>query len=131
MADSDDGKAVVRRYLEEAWNNGNVEVLDELFTPELAGRLKSLIQAFRTGFPDWHCVIDDFVVEGDKVVNRWTGKATHTGNFFGIPPTGKAVTVEGITIHQIVDGRIVADWSQSDQLVLMQQLGVAPGPGGQ
>lgn len=131
MAESDDGKALVRRYLEEAWNNGNVEVLDELFTPELAARLKPLIGAFRAGFPDWHCVIDDFVVEGDKVVNRWTGKATHTGNFFGIPPTGKAVTVEGITIHQIDGGRIVADWSQSDQLVLMQQLGVAPGPGGQ
>jgi steroid delta-isomerase-like uncharacterized protein len=129
MAD-EDGKELVRRYLEEAWNSGNVDVVDELFTPELAGRLKPLIQAFRTGFPDWHCVIDDFVVEGDKVVNRWTGKATHTGNFFGIPPTGKAVTVEGITIHEIADGRIVNDWSQSDQLVLMQQLGVAPGPQG-
>ena len=75
-------------------------------------------------------MIDEFVVQGDKVVNRWTGTATHTGNFFGIPPTGKQVTVEGITIHQIADGRIVADWSQSDQLSLMQQLGVAPGPQG-
>jgi steroid delta-isomerase-like uncharacterized protein len=127
--DSEQGKELVRRYLEEAWNKGNVDAVDDLFTPELAARLKPLIGAFRTGFPDWHCVIDDFVVEGDKVVNRWTGKATHTGNFFGIPATGKSVVVEGITIHQIADGRIVADWSQSDQLVLMQQLGVAPGPG--
>ena len=129
MADVD-GKELVTRYLEEAWNKGNVDVLDQLFTPELAARLKPLIGAFLTGFPDWNCVIDEFVVEGDKVVNRWTGKATHTGNFFGIPPTGKPVTVEGITIHQIADGRIVADWSQSDQLALLQQLGVAPGPQG-
>ena len=78
---ADDGKELVTRYLEEAWNNGNVDVVDELFTPELSARLKPLISAFRAGFPDWHCVIDDFVVEGDKVVNRWTGKATHTGNF--------------------------------------------------
>jgi steroid delta-isomerase-like uncharacterized protein len=125
-----DGKELVIRYLEEAWNKGNVDAVDELFTPELAARLKPLIQAFRAGFPDWNCVIDDFVVEGDKVVNRWTGTATHTGNFFGIPATGKAVTVEGITIHQIADGRIVQDWSQSDQLSVLQQLGVAPGPQG-
>ena len=129
MADND-GKELVIRYLEEAWNQGNVDAVDELFSPELASRLKSLIGAFRTGFPDWNCVINDFVVEGDKVVNRWTGTATHTGNFFGIPPTGKSVTVEGITIHQVADGRIVNDWSQSDQLTLMQQLGVAPGPQG-
>ena len=127
--DAEQGKEVVRRYLEEAWNQGNVDVLDELFAPELAGQKRALVGAFRTGFPDWHCVIDDFVVEGDKVVNRWTATATHTGNFFGIPATGKPVVVEGITIQQVADGRIVADWSQTDQLVLMQQLGVAPGPG--
>lgn len=127
MAD-EDGKALVRRYLEEAWNQGNVDALDELFTPELAARQKALVAAFRTGFPDWHCVIDDFVVEGDKVANRWSAKATHTGNFYGIPATGRSVVVEGITIHQIADGRIVADWSQSDQMALMQQLGVVPGP---
>jgi steroid delta-isomerase-like uncharacterized protein len=129
MADDEAGKELVRRYLEEAWNQGNVDVVDELFTPELAVRLRQLIGAFRTAFPDWHCVIDDFVVEGDKVVNRWSAKATHTGDFFGIPATDRPVTVEGITIHQIADGRIVADWSVSDQLAIMQQLGVAPGPG--
>jgi steroid delta-isomerase-like uncharacterized protein len=126
--DSEQGKELVRRYMEEGWNSGNVDVVDELFTPELAARARGLIGAFRTGFPDWHCQIDDFVVEGDKVVNRWSAKATHTGNFYGIPATGKPVVVEGITIHQVADGRIVADWSQTDQLVLMQQLGVAPGP---
>ncbi len=129
MVDSEAGKELVRRYLEEAWNEGNIAVLDELFTPELVTRLTALIGAFRTGFPDWNCVIDDFVVEGDKVVNRWSAKATHTGDFFGIPATGRPVTVEGITIHQIADGRIVSDWSQSDQLALMQQLGVVPTPG--
>ena|SRR5947209_15476757 len=129
MADSEANKAIVRRYMEEAWNKGNVDVLDEVFTPELVARLKPLVGAFRAAFPDWHCVIDDFVVEGDKVANRWSCTATHTGNLFGIPPTGKSVAVEGITIHEIVDGRIVSDWSQSDQLSLMQQLGVVPSPG--
>src|SRR3954447_13642217 len=129
--DSEQGKELVRRYMDEAWNGGNVDVIDELFAPELAPRLKSLVEAFRAGFPDWHGVVEDFVVEGDKVANRWSAKATHTGNFYGIPATGKPVAVEGITIHHIADGKIVSDWSQTDQLVLMQQLGVAPGPGGQ
>lgn len=127
--DPEQGRELVQRYMEEAWNQGNVDVLDELFTPELVARLRPLVGAFRAGFPDWHGEVADFVVEGDKVVNRWTARATHTGNFYGIPATGKPIAVEGITIHQIADGRIVADWSQTDQLALMQQLGVAPGPG--
>jgi steroid delta-isomerase-like uncharacterized protein len=126
---AEENKAIVRRYLEDAWNNGNVDAVDQLFVPELAEGIKQQILAFRAGFPDWHCEIDDFIVEGDKVVNRWTGTATHTGTLFGIPPTGKKVTVEGITIHRIQNGKITNDWSQGNQLQLMQQLGVVPAPG--
>lgn len=120
----------VRRYLEEVWNQGKVDVVDELFVPEIGAGLKERVKAFLIAFPDWHCVIDDLFVEDDKVVNRWTAAATQTGPLFGIPPTGKRVTVEGITIHHLKDGRIVNDWSQADQLGLMQQLGVVPAWGG-
>ena len=125
MADAEANKKIVTRYLEEAWNNGDLDALDELFAPELVDGMKQTITQFRTGFPDWHCVIDEFVVEGDLVVNRWTGNATHTGTFFGVPPSGNKVTVTGITIHEIRDGKIVRDNSEGNQLGLMQQIGAA------
>ncbi len=123
MADKEANKEIVRRYLEDAWNTGDIDAIDDLFAPELVGGIKQTIQTFLEAFPDWHCEIQDFIVEGDVVVNRWVGKATHQGTFFGVPASGNAVTVEGITIHEIKDGRIVRDLSQADQLGVMQQIG--------
>jgi steroid delta-isomerase-like uncharacterized protein len=91
--------------------------------------LKPNLIAFRAAFPDWHCEIEDFVAEGDRVVNRWIGRGTHKGDFFGIPATGKSVTLTGVTEHRVENGKIVNDWSVGDQLGLMQQLGAVPSPG--
>jgi steroid delta-isomerase-like uncharacterized protein len=77
-------------------------------------------------FPDLERTIEDLVAEGDKVVARWTAKGTHTGDFQGIPPTGRVATSSGITIFRIVDGRIVEEWSESDMLGLLQQVGAIP-----
>jgi steroid delta-isomerase-like uncharacterized protein len=123
MADKEANKEIVRRYLEDAWNTGDIDAIDELFAPELVEGIKQTIGMFRTAFPDWHCLIEDFIVEGDMVVNRWVGKATHNGPFFGIPATGNSVTIEGITIHEIKNGKIVRDLSEADQLGLMAQIG--------
>jgi steroid delta-isomerase-like uncharacterized protein len=79
-----------------------------------------------TAFPDLERTIEDLVAEGDKVVARWTAKGTHTGDFQGIPPTGRVATSSGITIFRIADGRIVEEWSESDMLGLLQQLGAIP-----
>ena len=125
MADTEANKAIVRRYLDEAWNAGKLETIDELYAPELAEGVKQTIGQFRIGFPDWHCEIDEFITQGDLVVNRWTGHATHTGTFFGVPASGNKITVTGITIHEIRDGKIVRDDSEADQLGLMQQIGAA------
>jgi steroid delta-isomerase-like uncharacterized protein len=114
------------RYMEEVFNQRRFEVLDELFAPELLGRIKQTSLPFLNAFPDWHGTVDDIIVEGDKVVNRWTGHGTHLTNAMGMPPTGKPVTLHGITIFRIADNKIVEEWTQMDQLGLMQQLGFIP-----
>jgi len=81
-----------------------------------------------SAFPDSHYTIDDMVVEGDKVAVRFTFSGTHKGEFMGIPPTNKKVTVSGIYIDRIVGGKLVEEWGYSDTLGLMRQLGLAPTP---
>ena len=81
-----------------------------------------------SGFPDGRLTIEDQVAEGDVVVTRWGGRATHTGEFMGIAPTGKQVAVEGIVINRLADGKFVEAWQQFDRLLMLQQLGVAPMP---
>ncbi len=102
---TEENKALVRRYLEEAWNKGNVGILDELMASDYARYMsgqasplnregqKQRITAFHKAFPDLHLTIDDLVAEGDKVVFRITVRGTHQGAFMGISPTGKLVTV--------------------------------------
>jgi predicted ester cyclase len=80
-------------------------------------------------FPDGHMTIDDLVVEGDKVVARYTLTGTHKGEFMGIPATNKKVTGWVIEIDRVAGGKCVEGWSRMDTLGLMQQLGVVPTPG--
>jgi predicted ester cyclase len=70
--------------------------------------------------------IEDQIAEGDRVVTRWSGQSTHQGEFMGIPPTGKTVRVTSISIDRVAGGQIVESWWESDQLGMMQQLGVVP-----
>jgi predicted ester cyclase len=81
---------------------------------------------FRSAFPDIAHTIEDQVAEGDKVVTRLRAHATHTGDLMGIAPTGKGVTIEGISIWRIADGKIEECWFNYDALGLMRQLGVIP-----
>jgi steroid delta-isomerase-like uncharacterized protein len=80
-----------------------------------------------TAFPDLVRTVEDLVAEGDRVVARWTARGTHTGDFQWIPPSGNFATSSGITIFRIADGRIVEEWSESDMLGLLQQVGAIPG----
>jgi steroid delta-isomerase-like uncharacterized protein len=128
-------RAVVHRFVEEFWNQGQIAAADELMsrdavihepvsgTPE---DLKAMAISMREAFPDWHSTVEEMVVEGDRVVERWTGRGTHEGEFQGIPPTGKRVTVPGVVFYRISDGKIAEFRGQFDRLSLMQQLGVIP-----
>jgi steroid delta-isomerase-like uncharacterized protein len=129
-------KAVVRQFVDEFWNRGNLNAADELMTGDAVihepvagkpGDLKAVATAIRAAFPDWHSSVDEMLVEGDRVVERWTGRGTHLGEFQGIAPTGKRVAVPGVVFYRITDGKIAEFRGQFDRLSLMQQLGVIPG----
>ena len=114
------------RYMEEAFNQRKFEVLDEIFSAELMPRIGPSVVPFLTAFPDWHGTVDDIIAEGDTVVNRWTGHGTHLVELMGIPATGKPVTLTGITIFRVAGDKIVEEWTEMNQMSLMQQLGVIP-----
>ena len=134
---SEENKAIARRFA-EVFETGDLSVLDELLAsnfvdhnpfPEQAPGaegMKQLIGIMRATFPDMTVTTDDMIAEGDKVVSRWTGTGTHQGEFMGVPATGNKVTVTGIGIDRIVDGKIVEHWEQFDAMGMMQQLGAIP-----
>ncbi len=84
--------------------------------------------AYYAAFPDFHHTFQDIIAEGDRVVVRWIASGTHTKPFMGIPPTGKAVTVTGITIYRIQDGVLMERWVNFDELGMLRQLQVATIP---
>jgi predicted ester cyclase len=119
-------KAVIRRLIEEVLNGGQLEVIDELYAPELAGAARRWITPFRTSFPDVHMEVVDLIAEGDKVVGRFTCSATHLGAWLGHTPTGRHFErIDEVSIFRLRDGRIIQVWSLEDSLGRLQQLGLA------
>jgi steroid delta-isomerase-like uncharacterized protein len=127
---------VITRYFEEVWNQGDVDRLDDLLTPDYVNHspsipnprpgpadLKPIVRAMREGVPDLHYEILDLVIEGDRaaVFTRVTG--THHGTLFGIAPTGRSFDIRQMQIEWLKDGRIWQHWRITDELALMQQLG--------
>jgi steroid delta-isomerase-like uncharacterized protein len=135
-------KAFVRRFFEE-WNKGKAAAMAEIDKTwatnvvfhsgvgrEICGLkdFKQFFSAYYDAFPDIHWTLDDMVVEGDKVAVRWALTGTHKGEFMGIPPTNKKVTMWGIEIDRVAGGKFVETWVRLDTLGFMQQLGVVPAP---
>ncbi|WP_373500882.1 ester cyclase [Desulfococcus sp.] len=135
---SEANKTVVRRIVEEIWNGKNHDRIDEFYaadfvnvdpsSPEVknVGQFKQWVVEMNAGFPDEQVTIEDLIAEGDKVVKQWSAKATHTGNFMGIPPTNKKTNMRGITIYRIVEGKVKECVWSYDAYGFMVQLGVIP-----
>jgi steroid delta-isomerase-like uncharacterized protein len=135
-------KTVSRRFFEEVFGNGKLNVLDEIIAKDHVtngpGALpglptgpegaKQLVAVYRNAFPDLRFTVDEQIAEGDKVVTRWTGHGTHQGELVGIPATGNLSTVSGIVVDRFVNGKIAESWGIFDQFGMMQQLGVIPTP---
>ncbi len=134
-------KALVRRELEEIFGRGRLDVADEIVAPDYVGYdpalpepargpegLKQWAAGYRAAFPDLAVTVEEQVAEGDTVVTRWTARGTHQGELFGIAPTGKEMTVTGMSLERIADGRIVEDWTSWDALGLLVQLGAVEMP---
>jgi predicted ester cyclase len=121
---SEANKAVVRRLVAEVLNGDHLEVIDELYAPELAPAARRWIAPFRASFPDVHMEIVELIAEGDKVVGRFTCSATHQGEWLGQAPTGRRFErVDEVTIFRFRDGKIVHAWSLEDTLGRLRQLG--------
>jgi steroid delta-isomerase-like uncharacterized protein len=133
---SEENKALVRRVFEEGCNKRNVALYDELipdcvYRGPLVGELRGeayrqFLASVHAAFPDGRWTIKDQVAEGDKVVTRWSFTGTHQAELMGLAPTGKQVTISGILIDRIVEGKIVEEWEEYDTLGMMQQLGALP-----
>ena len=129
-----ENQRIIERRVEEIWNQGKLATIDELIATNLIsngqpiGRegFRQFVTAVRTAFPDIHFTVEDTVVEGDKVVIRYTGRGTHQGAFAGIPATGKHVQFPGIDIFRIANGQMAEEWLMYDQLGLLQQIGALP-----
>lgn len=138
-------KATSRRWYEEIFNQGRLEVADEICAADYTNLdlygppggwphgpegTKAVVMTYRTAFPDVHFTVEDQIAEGDEVATRWTARGTHTGPLpGGIGPTGKPVVVTGISVERYDNGKMAESRVNWDFLGLLQQLGVVPSPG--
>jgi steroid delta-isomerase-like uncharacterized protein len=140
---SEENKAQVRRLLEEGFSQGHTEVVDQVFNPDFvcydpnsesgevrgSETIKGEIEYFRNAIPDLTYTIEDQIAEGDKVVTRYTASGTHQGEFFGVGATGEWITMSGIIVDRLEDGKMVEEWPEYDLLGVMRQLGAVATPG--
>src|SRR2546425_11240091 len=119
---TEESKAIVRRFVDQAQSRGNLNAIEEIFDPGFVDHgnppglpptrdgVRQLFTMLWTAFPDLHATIHDQVGEGDKVVTRKTLSGTHRGDFMGIPPTGRSAAFDIIDIVRIRRGKIVEHW---------------------
>jgi len=136
---TEENKTIVRKY-REAHNQNNLAALDSLVAQDIVSHAalpglppglqggKLAHQAFLAPFPDLQTTTEDLIAEGDRVVERYTARGTHKGEFMGAPPTGKKFAIETLVIYRLAGGKIVEMWGLNDSQALMMQLGLMPAP---
>jgi steroid delta-isomerase-like uncharacterized protein len=136
MGTTERNKVVIEKFLEEVINQNRMDLADDLVVEDFVeldplpgqrqGRegLKEVLAMMRAAFPDIHWAVEEMVAEGDTVVTRFTWTGTHRGVFLGVPATGRNVSVKGVVIDQLADGKMSKSRILMDSLGMMQQLGV-------
>jgi len=132
-------KALVRRYV-EAIHGGDLDGGENLLASDFVFHMpgtavplnraafRHLFLGLLAAFPDLSVTNEELIAEGSTVAGRWTTRGTHQGELWGIPPTGKQVTITSVDINRIADGRIAERWHEFDALGMMQQFGLIPSP---
>jgi steroid delta-isomerase-like uncharacterized protein len=131
--------ALVRRWSEELWNEGNLAVADEIVAPDYVRHdpgdpfpacgpadVKHLVSGLRAMLPDLVITVEDVIAAGDRVVTRYTASGTDSNGFMGHPATGRTIRAAAIQIFRIVDGKIAESWAVRDDLGVLRQLGHLP-----
>jgi steroid delta-isomerase-like uncharacterized protein len=133
---TEQNKALVGRLVEEIFNQRDMSVIDKIFSPDFVENEKlppgippgreaprAMFSMLHNAFPDFKATIEQLIAEGDKVVLLMTWTGTQGGEFLGIPPTGKRISINVIDIIRVADGKIVEHWGVMDSAKMMQQLG--------
>ena len=141
LATTDEKENLISRYFNEVMTQGNLQLIDDLVTPDFTliiltlpepirgpEGLKQFVTRLRGALPDLQFTLEHQITEGDKVTARWTNVGTHKNTFLGAPPTGKRITDHGVDIFRIANNRIAELWIYEHDLQLMQQLGVVDTP---
>jgi steroid delta-isomerase-like uncharacterized protein len=135
---AEDNKAAVRRFYEEVINGTNLQLIEEMLTPDAMDHTfgsqgveasKQFFSMLQRAFPDLRVEVDDVIAEGELVAARVTYSGTHQGEFVGIPATGRQARTSGVDFFRMQDGRQAEHWGGPDMASLLQQLGVMPTPG--
>jgi steroid delta-isomerase-like uncharacterized protein len=128
---------IMRRWFQEVWNEGRMQTIHELFSPEGVARgqespegelhgpkeFEGFVRKIRGAFPDMKLEVEDVFATGDKGVLRWSGVMKHTGDAMGMPASGRTVRLRGITLVRFAGGKVVESWDNWDQLGMLQQIG--------
>lgn len=136
---SQENEAVVRRLVDEVWNGGRVEAIEELVSPEYVlhdpalpqvahgpSGLADNVRLYRHAFPDINLEIEELVSTDDTVTMRWRATGTHRGELMGVQPTGRRSAVTGIGFLRLRDGKLVQEYQEWDQAAMLRQLGLLP-----
>ena len=125
-----ENKELVRRYFDERWNHGSLDVCDELLSSSMdIEEQKEFVRAQHAALGNLHLTILDLLAEGDQVAIHWRIEGTHKGDFLGVAATGKPVTFQGIALLRITDGKIADDIAYWDNQSILEQLGAVPATG--
>ncbi len=128
-----DAAALVREYVESVWNRWDIAAFRRMTTPDFRYHLGDgpardrsgmgeFLEATRRAFPDWRVEVHTLVAQEDHVAVRWSGTVTHEGEFHGIPPTRRRITVSGINLYRIAEDQVAEEWEQMDSLGMLRQL---------
>jgi steroid delta-isomerase-like uncharacterized protein len=134
---TEENKSIVRRFFEVGPSKGDLIAANELLSPGFAlhvplpcspgiAGINDVISACRAAFEQLNVTVEDMVAEDDRVAARFTARGIHKGAFMGLPPTGKSITMTGIEIFRIENGKIAELWGEANLIGLMQQLGILP-----
>jgi steroid delta-isomerase-like uncharacterized protein len=138
-----ENRALFERYFDQVANKDNLDLADEIFATDYqhhdpanpdprpmigSQAVKDHLTSLKSAFPDLIFDIDDIVAQGDSIVVRWTARGTNTGDYFGMPATGKPIEITGMNTWVTRDGQAIEGWVNRDDMGLLQQLGVVPAP---
>jgi steroid delta-isomerase-like uncharacterized protein len=133
-----ENKALIRRFYEEVWNSGNLDVCDEVFADDYVRHdlrasqaapgpegQKQIAGAFRAAFPDLRFTVKALIAEDDYVVGQWTATGTHHGRWAAVEPTGREASLTGVNVFRFENRKVAEIWNYRDDLGLLEQLGAA------